>query len=50
MKSGYSYPHNRVHAGNDAAIRWLGWLGFALGAPEPDGPFAQPFIHFEWRR
>ena len=49
MKNGYSHLHNRVHAENGAAIRWLAWLGFALGAPQPHGPFAKPFIHFEWR-
>lgn len=42
------YPRlvNYVDADNEAAVRWLGWLGFRIAAPEPFGPFALPFHRF----
>ena len=35
-----------VDARNAVAIRWLGWLGFTLGAPQPMGVRGLPFIPF----
>ncbi len=33
---------------NDAALRWLSWLGFRFLAPVPVGPDSTPFIPFYW--
>jgi hypothetical protein len=38
---------NVVDARNTVSIRWLGWLGFTLGAPQPMGVRGLPFIPFE---
>ena len=37
---------NVVDARNTVSIRWLGWLGFTLGTPEPMGVCGLPFIPF----
>lgn len=39
---------NHVDDRNDAAKRWLAWLGFSFGEPEPFGPDARLFRSF-WR-
>ena len=39
---------NYVDARNTRAIRWLKWLGFEFGEPEPYGWLGMPFIRF-WR-
>jgi hypothetical protein len=41
---------NFVDARHTKAIRWLGWLGFKLDAPEPFGPFGMPFHRFQMPR
>ena len=38
---------NVVDARNAVSIRWLGWLGFTLGTPQPMGVRGLPFIPFE---
>jgi GNAT superfamily N-acetyltransferase len=35
-----------VHAEYAEAIRWLRWLGFAIGPPQPRGPHGAPFRPF----
>ena len=42
------YPKlvNHVDERNEASKRWLSWLGFELGEPEPHGPFGIPFRPF----
>jgi len=42
------YPRlvNHVDERNEASKRWLSWLGFELGEPEPHGPFGIPFRPF----
>lgn len=40
---------NFVDVRNTAAIRWLEWLGFTFGEPEPYGPLGLPFRPF-WMR
>jgi RimJ/RimL family protein N-acetyltransferase len=40
---------NVVDARNTVSIRWLEWLGFTLGAPQPMGARGLPFIPFEMR-
>jgi hypothetical protein len=37
---------NVVDARNAVSIRWLGWLGFTLGTPQPMGVRGLPFIPF----
>lgn len=41
---------NYVDARNQAAIRWLRWLGFTFCEPEPYGPDGHPFHCFWMRR
>jgi hypothetical protein len=38
---------NVVDARNTVSIRWLRWLGFTLGTPQPMGVQGLPFIPFE---
>ncbi len=40
---------NVVDARNAVSIRWLRWLGFTLGTPQPMGVRGLPFIPFEMR-
>lgn len=40
---------NVVDARNAVSIRWLRWLGFTLGTPQPMGIKGLPFIPFEMR-
>ena len=35
-----------VHAANTLSIRWLRWMGFAVGAARPHGPFGALFRPF----
>lgn len=46
------YPHlvNYVDSRNRRAIRWLRWLGFEVGEPEPYGWQGIPFHRFEMTR
>ena len=37
---------NYVHAEYAETIRWLKWLGFAIGEPKPMGPQGAPFCLF----
>lgn len=39
---------NHVYSKNRASVRWLKWLGFEVGTPEPFGPSAALFHPF-WR-
>ena len=41
---------NHVDVRNVKAVRWLRAVGFAVGEPEPYGPFSLPFHPFELRR
>lgn len=38
---------NVVDQRNAVSIRWLGWLGFRFGIPQPMGPQNLPFIPFQ---
>ncbi len=51
LRSRYRLLHNFVWAGNTAAIRWLGWLGFTVHEPlhYPGDP-AVPMRYFELTR
>lgn len=40
---------NTVDKRNEAAIRWLAWLGFSFGPEYPVGPDQVPFLLFFWR-
>jgi hypothetical protein len=40
---------NHVDERNESAKRWLAWLGFSFGEPEPIGPDARLFRSF-WRQ
>lgn len=42
----FPYLENWVHDENEVSKRWLRWLGFALGEPEPFGPYNAPFRRF----
>lgn len=44
----YDCLHNWTLSSNLTTLRWLGWLGFAIGAPEPMGIGKRLFTHF-WR-
>lgn len=41
---------NFVDVRNTVAIRWLEWLGFTFGEPEPYGPLGMPFKPFWMKR
>lgn len=42
----FSQMENFVLAENRATVRWLKWLGFDIGEPEPAGFSRAPFIRF----
>ena len=44
----YSTLRNMVDARNETSIKWLRWLGFNIGEPEPWGPQDLPF-RLAWR-
>lgn len=46
MQSRYEYLVNFVDDRNEAAKRWLGWLGFTIEEPRPFGPYRLPFRLF----
>ncbi len=48
MATIYRALTNAVDDRNEAAKRWLLWLGFQLGPPVPYGIDALPFRHFRW--
>jgi len=50
MLGRHSLLLNYVDIRNTAAIRWLSWLGFSFGEPEPYGPLGMPFYPFWMRR
>jgi hypothetical protein len=49
MEARYEFLINFVDDRNQAAKRWLGWLGFTLEEPEPFGPYRVPFRKF-WKK
>lgn len=49
MRRLYSHLANYVSAENEAAVRWLTWLGFTVHDPAPFGPDGAAFRYFEWR-
>lgn len=46
MRGEFPRLANHVHAEYGEAIRWLRWLGFAIGPAEPKGPHGAPFRRF----
>ena len=46
MRAEFPQLANHVHAEYVEAIRWLRWLGFAIGPPQPRGPHGAPFRRF----
>lgn len=46
----YSTLRNHVDDRHTVAKRWLAWLGFTIGEPEPWGVEGLPFRPFEMRR
>lgn len=50
MAEQFNYLHNYVDDRNIKAIKWLQWLGFEVGEPEPFGVLGLPFRHFEMRK
>lgn len=46
LAAGFGRLENYVDARNAVSIKWLGWLGFTIEAPEPYGPFGLPFRRF----
>jgi hypothetical protein len=50
MRERYDVLVNNVDDRNEAAKRWLRWIGFTLGDPVPHGPDGVPFRPFHWRR
>jgi hypothetical protein len=49
IREKYSCLVNWVDARNTLSIRWLKWLGFTIGEPEPWGVSGMPFHRFWWR-
>ena len=47
MRHAFPVLRNVVDARNTVSIRWLEWLGFTLGTPQPMGVRGLPFIPFE---
>ncbi len=45
----YALLCNYILADNEAAVRWLEWLGFTLNDPEPFGPDGALFHYFYMR-
>jgi len=45
----YRLLTNRVDAQYEQAIRWLAWLGFSIGEPEPCGVNGAMFLTIEMR-
>jgi hypothetical protein len=48
MRGRFPVLRNFVHADYAEAVRWLAWLGFAIGGSRPHGPFGAPFRPFFW--
>ena len=46
MRTQFPKLANHVHADYGEAIRWLRWLGFAIGPPHARGPQGAPFRRF----
>lgn len=46
MLRAFPVLRNVVYARNTVSIRWLAWLGFTLGTPQPMGVRGLPFIPF----
>jgi len=46
MRAEFPILRNFVHAEYAECIRWLRWLGFDIGPPEPKGPQGAPFRLF----
>ena len=46
MSEGYSQLFNVAWTKNTEHIRWLKWMGFNFGTPEPMGPDGEYFISF----
>jgi hypothetical protein len=49
MQSVFPELTNWVDARHVVCVRWLRWLGFAIEAPVPLGPFGLPFHRFTLR-
>jgi hypothetical protein len=45
MRAAHGTLVAEVHAEYREAVRWLGWLGFALAPARPFGPLGAPFHH-----
>lgn len=50
LKKQYAFLYNYVDVRNTNAVRWLGWLGFKIEAPQPFGPSRLPFHRFTMER
>lgn len=50
IASRYPVLFNMVDDEYTGALRWLEWLGFWVGYPEPFGPFGHPFRSVVYRR
>jgi hypothetical protein len=50
MLAVYPVLTNVVHAVNDRAVRWLGWLGAEFSPAQPLGPRGEDFFPFAFRR
>lgn len=46
MRAEFPVLRNFVHAEYAECLRWLRWLGFEIGPPQPKGPFGAPFCLF----
>ena len=49
MAQGFDTLENYVDARNEVSKKWLEWLGFEIGEPEPMGVLGLPFHKFEMR-
>jgi hypothetical protein len=49
IRPSYRRLYNYVWDEHKEALRWLQWLGFEMGAPEPRGPFSKLFRRFEMK-
>lgn len=46
VRPSFATLSNWVDARNTVHVRWLRWLGFTIGAPQPYGRLGLPFHHF----
>lgn len=50
MRAQFARLSNYVHVDYHETVRWLRWLDFKIGKPQPMGPLGAMFAEFSWER